>query len=279
VRARLLTAAIGIPVFLGAAVAGGVWWLLLVSFIAVVGLAEWHGLARRALQVSPPWDALLGGGLAVLLAAYNAVGKPGAPGLGAGAAMFGVAVYALAREALSRRRRPAAAGGAAALGVVYVAGCLAHLLLLRGFEHPAAAAPGGGWAPDGFALTLLAVGGTWLTDTGAFFVGRAVGGRKLMPALSPNKTVSGAVGGWVAGFVGLLAGGVFLAEIPLTKALVLAAATPVAAQLGDLLQSALKREAGVKDSGRLLPGHGGVLDRFDSLMLAAPTVYYLSIWL
>ena len=137
--------------------------------------------------------------------------------------------------------------------------------------------PGSLDSPDGFILTLLAIAGTWLTDTGAFFVGRSLGGRRLVPELSPNKTVSGAVGGWVTGFVGLLAGAVFLAAIPLTRALLLAAVVPVAAQLGDLLESAIKREAGVKDSGRLLPGHGGVLDRFDSLMLVAPTVYYLNI--
>lgn len=277
-RARLVTAVIGIPVFLGAAVAGGVWWLLLVSLIAVLGLIEWYGLARRALNVALPWDALLGGGLLVVWSAYNALGRSDVPGFGPGAVVFLVAVYTLTRASLSRRRRPLAAAGTVVLGVVYVAGLLAHLVLLRGVDHgPGPARPGSLDSPDGFILTLLAIAGTWLTDTGAFFVGRSLGGRRLVPELSPNKTVSGAVGGWVTGFVGLLAGAVFLAAIPLTRALLLAAVVPVAAQLGDLLESAIKREAGVKDSGRLLPGHGGVLDRFDSLMLVAPTVYYLNI--
>lgn len=264
-RARVLTAAVGIPIFLGAAAAGGVWWFLLVCFLIIVGLFEWQRLVRACFDLSLPLDALFGGGLLVALAAYNAARADAAPGLELAAALFATAVYAVAREALSPRRRPLLAAGAVVLGVTYVAGLLAHLVLLRG---------SGG---DGLMRTLVAVFGTWATDMAAFFVGRALGGRKLVPALSPNKTVSGAVGGWVAGFVGVLLTAVFAASMPLGRALVLAATVPVAAQLGDLLESSFKREAGVKDSGRLLPGHGGVLDRFDSLMLVAPAVYYLTL--
>lgn len=339
-RARLLTAAIGIPLLLVAAVAGGIWWLLLVGVVAWLGLAEWYGLIRKYMHMSVPLDALFGGGLLMLIVAYNAAGDgivamsdfgpgfggefdPGfdadfgvganptvgfstppeagaavdaidavdsadavdseaigaagafatasrfgtVPGFGPAAVLFPLVVYTIAREALSGRRKPIATTGAVVLGVVYVAGLLAHLLLLRGL------------VPDGLVLTLLAIGGTWLTDTGAFFVGRVLGGRRLVPALSPHKTVSGAIGGWVVGFLGLLAGGVLLAAIPLPRALLLAAAVPVAAQMGDLLESAMKREAGLKDTGRLLPGHGGILDRFDSLLLVAPTVYYISVLL
>lgn len=297
-RARLLTAVIGIPLFLAAAVAGGVWWLLLIGLITLLGLAEWHGLIRKYLNMTIPLDALFGGGLLIIVVAYNISGGGGGPetmafsefgataelaaapayrtagdfrripGFGPGAVLFPIVVYTVAREALSGRRRPIAAAGAAVLGVVYVAGLLAHLLLLRGLGPQ-----------DGLMLTLLAIVGTWLTDTGAFFTGRALGGRRLVPALSPHKTVSGAIGGWVIGFVGLLTGGVLFAAIPLPRALLLAGSVPVAAQLGDLLESAMKREAGIKDTGRLLPGHGGILDRFDSLLLVAPTVYYITVLL
>lgn len=265
-RARLLTAAIGIPIFLGAALAGGVWWFLLVSVLIAIGLAEWHGFIRKFFEMTVPLDALFGGGLLVAIAAYNVTREVSIPGFGVGAVLLAAAVYAVAREAFSARRRPLAAAGATVLGVVYVGGLLSHLVLLRGVGA-------------GQELTLLAIVGTWLTDTGAFFVGRSLGGRRLVPALSPGKTVSGAIGGWVAGFLGVLLTSVFLLAIPLPKAALLAAVVPIAAQLGDLLESSLKREAGVKDSGKLLPGHGGVLDRFDSLMLVAPAVYYIAVLL
>ncbi len=265
-RARVLTALIGGPLLLGALVAGDLWWTGVVALLTGLGLLEWYGLSRRALGVRPPVDALLVGGLLLVGVAYTAAREPAvAYGFGPGGALFFVAVYALGRSAMMAERRPMAAAAGTLLGVVYVAGLFGHFLLLRALE------------PGGLALALLAVAGTWATDTGAFFTGRALGGRPLAPAVSPAKTVSGAVGGWVSGFVVVLLGGVFLAAIPLPRALVLAVAVPVVCQVGDLLESALKREAGVKDSGRLLPGHGGVLDRFDSLLLVIPTVYYLTL--
>lgn len=126
---------------------------------------------------------------------------------------------------------------------------------------------------DGLAWTVLTVGGAWATDTAAFFVGRRVGGRPLAPRLSPRKTVAGSIGGLVGGalFVGLAASAWLGLRVPL--AFGLGAFIGALAQAGDLLESGLKRWAGVKDSGRLLPGHGGVLDRFDSLALVAPVMW------
>ncbi|HLT57462.1 MAG: phosphatidate cytidylyltransferase [Limnochordales bacterium] len=267
-RARVLTALLGGPLLVAAAVAGHLWWAAVVGLLTAVGLAEWYGLARRGLGVPLPADALFGGGLLVLVVAYIAAEAPVVvPGFGLGAVVFAVVLYALARAASMPVRRPLAAGGAVVLGVLYVAGLFGHFLLLRAVE------------PLGLGLTLLALVGTWATDSAAFFTGRTLGGRPLAPAISPNKTVSGAVGGWIGGFAVVLLGGVLLAAIPLPRALALAVAIPVFCQAGDLLESALKREAGVKDSGRLLPGHGGILDRFDSLLVVIPAVYYLWLFL
>jgi phosphatidate cytidylyltransferase len=122
--------------------------------------------------------------------------------------------------------------------------------------------------PDGFLLTLWALSLVWATDIGAFFAGRAIGGPKLAPAISPNKTWAGLVGGVVAAVA--LGWTLHLqAGLPATLA-VFSAPLAIVSQLGDLFESAMKRRAGVKDSGTILPGHGGIFDRLDGLVASAP---------
>jgi len=126
-------------------------------------------------------------------------------------------------------------------------------------------------------LLLFALVITWAGDTIAYFVGRAIGKHAFAPILSPKKTWEGAVGG----FVGSLLVGVAFSKwigVPMGQMLAAAAIGNVAGQVGDLLESAYKRSAGVKDSGTLLPGHGGILDRIDALILAIPVVCYYWIW-
>jgi phosphatidate cytidylyltransferase len=130
-------------------------------------------------------------------------------------------------------------------------------------------------------LLLLPLLLTWASDIGAYFVGRAFGKRKLMPSVSPGKTVAGAVGGLLAT---MLVGWLY-ARFVLTPStqlafvrggiLVFAILVSIAAQIGDLAESLLKREAGVKDSSHIIPGHGGILDRFDSLLFVLPVAYVL----
>ncbi|MGB8955378.1 MAG: phosphatidate cytidylyltransferase [Tumebacillaceae bacterium] len=125
----------------------------------------------------------------------------------------------------------------------------------------------------GLAYFLFLMIAMWTTDTFAYFVGRTVKGPKLWPAISPNKTVSGALGGVLGG---LLLGLVFalITGHPVVPWMMLAVILSVFGQFGDFVESGLKRALDVKDSGKILPGHGGVLDRFDSLMFAAPIAYY-----
>ncbi|PYT82925.1 MAG: hypothetical protein DMG40_04700 [Acidobacteria bacterium] len=130
-----------------------------------------------------------------------------------------------------------------------------------------------GLGAQGPALLLFAMVIIWVSDTAAYFVGRAAGKHPMAPQLSPKKTWEGAV----AGFVGSLAAAlVFMpwVNVPLVHLLGMAALGNVAGQMGDLLESGYKRSAGIKDSGSLLPGHGGVLDRIDALILAIPVVWY-----
>ena len=147
------------------------------------------------------------------------------------------------------------------------------------------AVPGGHWVllrdlTDGVEWVAVAIVATFATDTGAFAAGRTVGRHRLAPTLSPNKTWEGAAGGALFGAAGSMITMQLLGLDP-GAALIVAAALglPVAAIAGDLLESAIKRRIGVKDMSQLLPGHGGLLDRMDSLLLTGPLLYWLVRWL
>ena len=153
------------------------------------------------------------------------------------------------------------AAGISSSGFILVAFPLSYAVRLHGLRT------------QGPVLLLFAMVIVWVSDTAAYFVGRSIGRHALAPHLSPKKTWEGTI----AGFLGSLAVGFAFARwlnVPLVHLLGMAAAGNVAGQVGDLLESAYKRSAGVKDSGSLLPGHGGVLDRIDALILAIPVVWY-----
>lgn len=130
--------------------------------------------------------------------------------------------------------------------------------------------------PEGFIHTINIFILIWICDTAAYIVGIGIGKMKLSPAISPNKTVEGAVGGFIAGIIAFtLSNYIIFGEQTIYISILIGAIVSIVAQLGDLFESFLKRFANIKDSGTLLPGHGGVLDRFDSLLFALPVYYYL----
>lgn len=147
------------------------------------------------------------------------------------------------------------------LGVVYVAGLMSYFILLRGMEHG-----------NHILFYLFMV--IWSGDIAAYYVGKSIGKTPLAPKISPGKTLEGSG----AGLVGSMAGGIaakylFFEALPLNHCLIMALLCGTMGQIGDLAESLFKRRAGVKDSGSLIPGHGGVLDRLDSLMFAGPAFY------
>lgn len=151
-------------------------------------------------------------------------------------------------------------------GIFYVGFCSAHLILLRSLEQ------GIYWL-----LVLTAV--TVFSDTGAYYIGRAFGKKKLYPALSPGKTRAGAVGGIIGGMLGaLVVATIFFEGLNLGAVALLGLVLSAVGIVGDLVESLIKRVSGVKDSGQILPGHGGILDRFDSLLLTAPVLYHVLTW-
>jgi phosphatidate cytidylyltransferase len=152
--------------------------------------------------------------------------------------------------------------GIGVLGVIYIAFPLSHLIALRELEY------GSLWV----LLLILIVSAN---DIFAYYIGRGIGRHKLSPVVSPNKTVEGALGGLIGGVVAAIAfQRFFLAHISLNEALLLAIFIGILGQTSDLFESLIKRSAGVKDSGNILPGHGGVLDRIDSLIFPIPFLYY-----
>jgi phosphatidate cytidylyltransferase len=152
--------------------------------------------------------------------------------------------------------------GMAVLGAVYPGLLISALVRLREL-------------PSGASWILLALVVTWFNDTGAYFAGRAFGRRKLYPRISPSKTVEGAAGGFVASVGGAVAVRLlFLPQLPWWGAAIIGAGGALLGPLGDLSESMLKRAYGAKDSGNMLPGHGGLLDRIDALLFNAPFVLF-----
>ncbi len=133
---------------------------------------------------------------------------------------------------------------------------------------------------DGSGYVLLSLGIAWLADTGGYFFGRFLGKTKLYPTISPQKTRAGFLGALVGAMLAALAAHYwFLPRLPLPSAVVLGLVAGGLGQLGDLAESLLKRSTGNKDSGRVLPGHGGLLDRIDALLIVSPIVYAYAIWI
>ncbi len=198
----------------------------------------------------------------------------------------------LIHQILRREPEPLTNVGVTFLGVIYVGWLFSYLIFLRalpGSVHivnlahlatgPLAGTP---LAPPILGLSHAALGTwvvlyvfavTWSTDAGAYFIGMSLGKHKLAPNLSPKKTVEGAVGGLIAATVMSLVWGTWIG-LPWYHCLLLGPILGALGQIGDLCESSLKRDMGLKDFGTLLPGHGGILDRFDSLLFTAPIAFY-----
>jgi phosphatidate cytidylyltransferase len=281
---RIVAGVVLAPIALAIVLAGGAALAGLLAVVSALGAWEFYRIARAAGH-NPMSD--LGCALAGLLplgvhAVYLGLVQPRLSYLAA------VLIVLMSLVIWTRGTSGAPLGAVATtlLGALYTGGLLSFAYAVRNHDY----AVGGmklGALPiaSGGVLLGLPLLLTWASDIGAFVVGRTVGGPKLIPAVSPGKTVSGAIGGvaasvvvsWVYVSYALRPG----AQLAMTPVGIVAfgVVISVAAQLGDLFESLLKREAGVKDSSKLIPGHGGILDRLDSLFFVLPVAHLMLGWL
>jgi phosphatidate cytidylyltransferase len=251
---------------------GGAPLAMLLAAAAALGTRELCGLAERAgIRPAAAWG--IGSAAAIAPLTYAALVSPRAAELAADAWPYVAALWLLglltwALIARGPAERPLDAVGVTTLAVAYTGALPAFLLAIRHGHLPLRS-----WAGAWLVFFPLVV--TWVCDTAAMFGGRTIGGPKLAPTISPGKTRSGSVAGVLGGlavaplFAWLVFPGAGV-EVPLWQLLAIAAVLSVVGQVGDLAESLFKRQAGVKDSSNLIPGHGGVLDRLDSLYFVVP---------
>lgn len=273
-RSRFAVAGVGVPACALVVYAGGSLFALGLGAVAAVGFWEYATMMRATGARVP---VALGAAGALFFPLVVQHGGFAGAGLYAGALLMAFSAFTVARVPLEER--PILAAAVASFGVLYIAGLLSFGVPLReGWTLGRAVAPE---PTDRLAHTLFffyPIIVTWLADTAAFFGGRTFGRHRLAPRVSPNKTVEGAVAALlVAPVVSALYGrwvlpGGWDSDIP--EASLLGLAIGSFAIVGDLVESALKRECGVKDSSSLLPGHGGLLDRLDSVLWALPVAYF-----
>lgn len=261
---RWITGITALPIIYLLVSAGGTWFLVLIAAVSVVTLGEYYRAvfkpnARGALRAIP----LLGLGFSPLIVWMVHRGAMAHVPL-----ILAVDLVLAAGLTLPLFRDDPQAPHLAAkqvLGLVYIAFSLSFLILVR------QGGDGAGWI---FWILCTVAGG----DIGAFYVGTYLGRRKLCPWVSPKKTIEGSLGGLVSNIVVALVFGRLLLPSPaLLPSVAFALVIGIAGQVGDLFASEFKRSAGIKDSGTLLPGHGGFLDRLDALLFAAPLAYLLKI--
>jgi phosphatidate cytidylyltransferase len=250
-RLRVLSALVGIPLILAVTWLGGFPFMAVLLLLGALALGEFYQMGSIPAPARLP-------GIAVHTLLIGAAWFGGPPGL-----LTGLILFFLALNIYWVLTFP---GNFQALlfllwGKLYITVLLSCFLWLR-------------QAPEGFLLVAALFAAVWASDTGAYLVGMTLGRHRLIPAVSPKKSVEGAVGGLLFAAAAMILLAPYL-QLAIPRAALTGLLLSVTGQLGDLAESALKRHANIKDSGHFLPGHGGVLDRMDSLLFAAPLAWLL----
>jgi phosphatidate cytidylyltransferase len=262
-RTRVLTALIMIPVLVALVYVGGLAWLAAVLLVGVLSWREMIPLLRLdTLRINQGLGYFFVVG-AIGAAYAQASGRLPIDLFPPLLALF--VILSLVWALFLRSEHSTLDWGMSLAGAIYLGFMISHFEALR--ERT-----------DGLQWVVLAAVITWTIDAAAYFVGRAWGRHKWWPRLSPKKTWEGLIGGSVAGVVVAMAAGYYLLGLAPWWGLLLGALAALVAPLGDLSISLFKRQAGAKDSGNLIPGHGGMLDRIDSLLFVFPVVTYFALF-
>lgn len=259
-KQRVITAVVALLIFIPIIIMGGIWLDVAAAILGLVALGELL-VMKKKLLVSPEAGI---SGLALLMVILPDKWTGFLPAqLSLSFLVYTLIVLLLIRSVISKNRFSFDDAAFLTLGILYVGMGFHYLIEAR---------------KVGFTALLFALLIVWLTDSGAYIIGRKFGKHKLAPHISPNKTWEGSIGGTV---VATIVAGIYAYFYPqggyaLLTTIGLTILVSIVGQLGDLVESALKRYYGFKDSGRILPGHGGILDRFDSLLLVLPTLHFLN---
>lgn len=262
---RIISGVIGIAIAAGIIQMGGA---LFSAFGVVLGVGAWHEFCRAFAHKEMELPRFVGGMLVTFICAAAVIGESAVLG-----AMVFATLMMMLLTVLRHSKLDALSACVSVAGVLYFGVAFSHLIMLRFTGADTVISTSLGDFQMGCALIWTMFIGTWASDSFAYFTGYAFGKHKLCPVISPKKTIEGFVGG-LAGTTASVAGlGVFFGfDVPLMA--VLGFFICVIATLGDLVESVMKRYTGIKDSGTLIPGHGGIWDRFDSVIYTAPFVYY-----
>lgn len=264
---RLLTAIVALPLLILLISKGGPFlFFLLVALVTVVALNEYNNIVFHQTGISA-FNPILMCGYGISLLIIGAAYKQAPELIVALVALNTILVGFLSIVHYSTDSNVLEVVYKQALGVMYIPVFLSCLVSIRNTDQGAL------WIF--FILILVFIG-----DTGAFYTGRLFGKNKLCPAVSPGKTIEGAVGGLVASIcAGLVFRHIFLSDMSLRTSILFFLCVGIIAPAGDLFESILKRSGQIKDSGSILPGHGGILDRIDAVLFASPVAYLFKIYI
>jgi phosphatidate cytidylyltransferase len=262
---RLLAAAVGIPIIVAVVLIGGVLYTAVAAIILAMAAFELVAVLSPNDDGHPRWPPAPAGLITAAAVALIAIGADTGFDEWTAAIVAGMGLAFL----VSLVREPADGTNdwrSVVAAVAYVGFLGSYLILLRDLD-------------DGTEWVFLAVLATWSADTFAYFTGKLIGRNKMSPRISPGKTWEGTAGGVIGGLLTVILLDLIL-DLPMStaEAALLGLLLPPVAVLADLGESMLKRGAGVKDTSELIPGHGGFLDRLDSILFTVPLVYYFAIW-